>query len=58
MPLVSNDQVVGLIDIFDVRERDYSEVHWFLPEAARTVADALRNADLLDRAAPRQHGAP
>ena len=47
VPLISNDQVVGLIDIFDVRERDYGEVHWFLPEAARTVADALRNADLL-----------
>ena len=47
MPLVSNDQVVGLIDLFDVRERDYNDVRWFLPEAGRTVADALRNADLL-----------
>ena len=47
LPLVSNDQVVGLIDIFDVRDRDYNEVRWFLPEAGRTVADALRNADLL-----------
>ena len=49
IPLVSNDQVVGLIDVFDVRERDYNEVRWFLPEAGRTVADALRNADLLAR---------
>jgi diguanylate cyclase (GGDEF)-like protein len=47
LPLVSNDQVVGLIDVFDARERDYNEVRWFLPEAGRTVADALRNADLL-----------
>ena len=47
VPLVSNDQVVGLIDLFDVRERDYNDVRWFLPEAGRTVADALRNADLL-----------
>jgi diguanylate cyclase (GGDEF)-like protein/excisionase family DNA binding protein len=47
LPLVSNDQVIGLIDIFDVRERDYHELHWFLPEVGRTVADALRNADLL-----------
>ena len=39
--------MVGLIDVFDVRERDYNEVRWFLPEAGRTVADALRNADLL-----------
>ena len=47
VPLVSNDQVVGLIDLFDVRERDYSDVRWFLPEAGRTVGDALRNAELL-----------
>ncbi len=47
MPLVSNDQVVGLIDLFDVRERDYRDVRWFLPEAGRTVGDALRNAELL-----------
>ncbi|HEX5641849.1 MAG TPA: GAF domain-containing protein [Thermoleophilia bacterium] len=47
VPLVTNDQVVGMIDLFDVRERDYNEVRGFLPEAARTVADALRNAELL-----------
>ena len=47
IPLVSNDQVVGLIDVFDVQERDFNDVRWFLPEAGRTVADALRNADLL-----------
>jgi diguanylate cyclase (GGDEF)-like protein/excisionase family DNA binding protein len=47
MPLVSNDQVVGMIDLFDVRERDYNDVRGFLPEAARIVADALRNAELL-----------
>jgi diguanylate cyclase (GGDEF)-like protein/excisionase family DNA binding protein len=47
VPLVSADQVVGMIDLFDTRERDFNEVRWFLPEAGRTVADALRNADLL-----------
>ena len=47
VPLVSNDQVVGLIDLFDVRERDFNDVRWFLPEAGRTVGDALRNAELL-----------
>ncbi len=47
IPLVSNDVVVGLIDLFDVRERDYGDVRWFLPSAGRTIADALRNADLL-----------
>ena len=47
IPLVSNDLVVGLIDLFDVRERDYGDVRRFLPGAGRTIADALRNADLL-----------
>ncbi len=47
VPLVSNDREVGLIDLYDFHERDFNEVRWFLPEAARTVADALRNADLL-----------
>jgi diguanylate cyclase (GGDEF)-like protein/excisionase family DNA binding protein len=47
VPLVSAGQVVGMIDLFDVRERDYNDVRWFLPEAGRTVADAMRNADLL-----------
>ena len=47
VPLVSNDRVVGLIDLYDVHERDFSELRLFLPEAARTVADALRNAELL-----------
>ena len=47
IPLVSADQVVGLIDVYDVHERDFNDVRRFLPEAGRTVADALRNADLL-----------
>ena len=57
IPLVSNDEVVGLIDLFDSRERDYNDVRWFLREAGRTVADALRNARPARRAAPRQRGA-
>ncbi len=47
IPLVSHDRVVGVIDLFDVRERDYKEVRWFLPQAGRTVADALKNTELL-----------
>ena len=47
VPLVSNDLVVGLIDMFDTRERDYREVRWFLESAGRTIADGLRNAELL-----------
>jgi len=48
VPLVSSDLVVGLIDLFDVRERDYGEVLQFLRSAGRTVADALRNTELLE----------
>jgi len=47
VPLVSGDAVVGFFDVFDTRERDYNEVRQFLAGAARTVADALRNAHLL-----------
>ena len=47
VPLVSNDRVLGLIDLYDRHERDFKEVRWFLPEAARTIADALHNAELL-----------
>ncbi|HTX67810.1 MAG TPA: GAF domain-containing protein [Thermoleophilia bacterium] len=47
IPLVSNDQVVGLIDLYDSRERDFNDVRWFLTQAGRTIADALRNAELL-----------
>ncbi len=39
--------MVGFFDVFDTRERDYNEVRPFLSSAARTVADALRNAHLM-----------
>ena len=47
VPLVSNDAVVGLIDLHDTRERDYREVRWFMESAGRSIADALRSAELL-----------
>ena len=47
IPLVSGDEVVGFIDVFDTRERDYNDVRQYLTSAARTAADALRNAHLL-----------
>ena len=37
-----------MIDVFDTVERDYNEVRGFLTSAARTVADALQNAHLMD----------
>ncbi len=47
LPLVAGDDVVGLIDIFDTRERDYAEAREFLLSAGRMVADGLQNAQLL-----------
>ena len=47
LPLVVGDDVVGLIDVFDTRERDYAEAREFLLSAGRMVADGLQNAQLL-----------
>ncbi len=47
-PLIAGDEVVGLIDLFDTRERDYNEVRGFLRSAAHTVAEALQNAHLME----------
>ncbi|MFA4965471.1 MAG: GAF domain-containing protein [Thermoleophilia bacterium] len=47
VPLVCGDAVVGLLDLFDTRERDYNEVRGFIGGAARSVADVLQNAYLM-----------
>ena len=47
LPLVAGDDVVGLVDIFDTRERDYAEAREFVISAGRMVADGLQNAQLL-----------
>jgi diguanylate cyclase (GGDEF)-like protein/excisionase family DNA binding protein len=47
LPLVAGDDVVGMIDVFDTRERDYTEGREFLISAGRMVADGLQNAQLL-----------
>lgn len=47
LPLVAGDETVGVIDIYDTRERDFNDVWSFLVSAGRTIADALRNADLM-----------
>jgi diguanylate cyclase (GGDEF)-like protein/excisionase family DNA binding protein len=47
LPLIAGDEVVGLIDIFDIVSRDYNEVRGFLTSAARTIADALQSAHLM-----------
>jgi diguanylate cyclase (GGDEF)-like protein/excisionase family DNA binding protein len=48
VPLVAGDKVVGLVDVFDTKERDYNEVRGFLASAAHTIADALQNACLME----------
>jgi diguanylate cyclase (GGDEF)-like protein/excisionase family DNA binding protein len=47
LPLVTQGETVGMIDIFDTRERDYTEVREFVTTAARTVADSMQGAALL-----------
>jgi len=47
LPLIAGDEVVGMIDIFDTVERDFNDVRGFLTSAARTIADALQNAQLM-----------
>ena len=42
VPLVVNDQLYGLIDIYDTRERDYTEYLSFLQSAGQILAGALR----------------
>ena len=48
VPLVVEDRVVGLLDVYDHRERDYAEHREFLLTAAQTLAGAFGNTLLLD----------
>jgi diguanylate cyclase (GGDEF)-like protein/excisionase family DNA binding protein len=47
LALVTQDETVGMIDIFDTRERDYAEVREFVTTAAQTIADSMRSTALL-----------
>ncbi len=49
VPLVVDDELYGLIDIYDTRERDYTEYLSFLKSAGQTVARVLENALLVQR---------
>ena len=49
VPLVVNDELYGLIDIYDTRERDYTEYLGFLKSAAQTLASAFENALLVEQ---------
>jgi diguanylate cyclase (GGDEF)-like protein/excisionase family DNA binding protein/putative nucleotidyltransferase with HDIG domain len=47
LPLVTQGETVGMIDIFDTRERDFVEVRELVTTAARTIADSMQSAALL-----------
>ncbi len=49
LPLVVNDELFGLLDVYDTRERNYAEFLSFLRSAAQTLAGAFENARLVDQ---------
>ena len=49
IPLIVGDRVIGLIDVFDTRPRDYGEYLDFLRSVGQTAAGAIENALLLDK---------
>ena len=49
IPLVGGERVIGLIDVFDTRPRDYGEYLDFLRSVGQTAAGAIENALLLDK---------
>lgn len=49
IPLVVQEEVVGMIDIFDRRVRDWRECRSFAGGVGQLVAGALENAELLGR---------
>ena len=49
VPLVVNDELYGIIDIYDTRERDYAEYLPFLRSAAQSLAGAFENSRLVEQ---------
>ncbi len=49
IPLFADDRVIGLIDVFDTRPRDYGEYADFLRVVGQMVAGAVQNALLISR---------
>ena len=49
IPLFADDRVIGLIDVFDTRPRDYGEYADFLRAVGQMVAGAVQNALLVSR---------
>ncbi len=49
VPLVVNDELYGIIDIYDTRARDYAEYLPFLRSAAQSLAGAFENSRLFEQ---------
>jgi diguanylate cyclase (GGDEF)-like protein len=49
MPLIVDDRLVGMIDVYDRRARDYAESLSFIISAGQLVAGAFANAWLAER---------
>ena len=47
--LVADESVIGLIDVFDTRPRDYAEYVDFLSCVGQMAAAAVQNALLVDK---------
>jgi diguanylate cyclase (GGDEF)-like protein/excisionase family DNA binding protein len=47
IPLCSGDEVLGVLDVFDTRRRDYGDYLDFLRTVGQIVAGAMRNARLV-----------
>ncbi len=48
LPLVSGTETIGIVDLLDTSERGYEVLRDYLVSAARTIAGALTNAELLE----------
>ena len=57
IPLVGGDRVIGLIDVFDTRPRDYAEYLDFLRSVGQTAAGVIENAAAARQARAPQRGA-
>jgi GAF domain-containing protein len=49
IPLVAGERVIGMIDVFDTRPRDYGEYVDFLSSVGQMAAAAIQNALLVDK---------
>ncbi len=49
IPLLAGERLIGIIDVFDDRERDFAEYLDFITSAGQMVAGALENRFLLDQ---------